>query len=154
MYVFRSSNNFSKLPSSQQNYGSEQYSEAKQSQGSDTHQGSEQSGQSISEGVECSDSQTQSNFGREEQSRSDSKENHVKQHKQRIRDGKNVNKRQNSPLNGNNKDRLKSSEAQTGVEERKKSVTERLHVGAQKERDGISPKVWCCLLLCRIKSCN
>jgi hypothetical protein len=146
------------LPGSQQNYSSEQHSEAKQSQESDTHQGNEQSGQSISEGVECSDSQTQSHIGREEQSRSNSNENHVKQHKQRIRDGKNVNKCQNSPLNGNNKDKLRSGnsfgEAQAGVEERKKSVTERLHVGAQKERGGISPKVWCGLLLCLIKSCN
>jgi hypothetical protein len=145
------------LPGSQQNYTSEQYSETKQSQGrSDTHQGKEQSGRSISDGVECSDSQTQSHFGRE-QKRSDSDENQFKQH---IRDGKNLNKHQNSPLNNNNKDRLRSSnsfgETKTGVQEvKKKSVTERLHVGAQKERGGISPKVWCgLLLLCLIKSYN
>jgi DNA mismatch repair ATPase MutL len=153
MYVFRSASDLSKLPGSQENYASAQFSEAKQRQErSDTHQGSEQSEHSISGGVGCSDSQTQSHFCREEQSRTNSNKSQLKQH----HDGQNINEHQNSPFNSNNKDRLKSSnsfsEAQTVAGERKKkSVNERLRIGAQMERGGISPKVWCDLLLYHTK---
>jgi hypothetical protein len=154
MYIFRSVSDCLKLPGSQQNYPSAQFSEAKQRlERSDMHQGSEQSGCSISEGVGCGDSQPQSHFGREEQSRTNSNESQFKQH---YHDGQNINERQNSPFGGNNEDRLRSSnsfsEAQTGAEEGKRnSVNERLRVGGQMERCGISPKVSCGLSLYLIK---
>jgi hypothetical protein len=147
-------NDFSKLPGSQQNDASARFSEAKQRQErNDTHQGSEHSEHSISDGVGCSDSQTQSHFGREEQSRTNPNESQLKQN---YHDGQNISEHQNSPLSGNNKDRSRSSnsfsEAQTGAEEGKKNtVNETLHVGDQMERGGISPKVWCDLLLYLIK---
>jgi hypothetical protein len=148
MYVFRSASG-SKLPGSQENYASAQFSEAKERQErNDTHQGSEQSGHSISGGVGCSDSQTQSHFCREEQSRSNSNKSQFKHY----HDGRNINEHYNSSFSSNNKDRLSSSnsfsEAQTSAGEgKKKSVNERLRVGPQMERGGISPKVWCDLLL-------
>lgn len=149
MYVFRSVSDFPKLPGSQENYTSAQFSETKQRQErNDTHQGSEQSGHNISGGVGCSDSQTQSHSCREEQSRTNSKKSNFKHH----HDGPNVNEHHNSPFSSNDKDRLRSSnsfsETQTVAGEgRKKSVNERLCVGAQMEKSGISPKVWCDLLL-------
>jgi hypothetical protein len=144
MYVFRSLNSFTKLPTSQQNYTSAQFSEAKQSQGrSNTYHSSEQSERSVSDDVGCSDSQTETHFGREEQSRTNSNENQFKQH---DHDGLNVNKHETRPFIGSNKDQLISSnsfsEYQRGDEESsKKNVIEKLYVGAQKERGGISPEV-------------
>jgi hypothetical protein len=142
MYVFRSVSDISKLPGSQENFASAQFSEAKQER-NDTHEGSEQSGHSISGGVGCSDSQTQSHFYREEQSRTNSNKSQFKQH---YHDGQNINEHQNSPFSSNNKDRLRLSnsfsEAQTVAGEgKKKSVNERLRVAPQMGTDGISPKV-------------
>ncbi|PNF38229.1 hypothetical protein B7P43_G12388 [Cryptotermes secundus] len=134
---------FPKLPGSQENYGSAKFSERKQRQErNDTHQDSEQSGHNISGGVGCSDSQTQTHFCREEQSRTSSKKSHSKHH----HDGQNVNEHRNSPFTSNNKDRLRSSnsciEAQTVAGEgKKKSVNERLRIGPQMEKSGISPKM-------------
>jgi hypothetical protein len=134
----------SKLPGSEENYASAQFSEAKQRQErNDTHEVSEQSGHSISDGVGCSDNQIQSHFCREEQSKTNSNKSQFKQH---YHDGQNINEHQNSPISSNNKDRLRLnnnfSDAQTVAGEgKKKSVNERLRVAAQMGRGGISPKV-------------
>jgi hypothetical protein len=151
MYVFRPLGDALKSPGSQQNYVSAQCSDLKQRHEqrlgrNDVSQDSIQNRHGSSDGVGQGDGRIKSHFGREEQSKANSKENQFKQtiHDRQNRStgcNENRNGHMNAQFSGSKKDGFRSSnsfsEDRTGAPEAKRgSVNERLCVGRHVERNG------------------